>query len=145
MPGDANFDGKVDINDLTIVLSNYGETVGASWTNGDFNGDGRVDINDLTIVLANYGRTAGASVAVAAVPEPSTVLLAAFGGGRLAGLRHAEAEITDKSDYRRTVPDAGTRFVAGSCSASPSRCSSSTRSKDRLLRAICRSGGLQNG
>lgn len=78
LPGDANFDGKVDINDLTIVLSNYGKTVGASWTNGDFNGDGRVDINDLTIVLANYGRTAGASIAVAAVPEPSTVLLAAF-------------------------------------------------------------------
>ena len=51
LPGDANLDGKVDINDLTVVLGNYSQSVGMSWTTGDFNGDGRVDINDLTIVL----------------------------------------------------------------------------------------------
>ena len=28
LPGDANLDGKVDINDLTIVLSNYGQSTG---------------------------------------------------------------------------------------------------------------------
>ncbi len=28
--GDFNGDGKVDINDLTIVLANYNQTVGAS-------------------------------------------------------------------------------------------------------------------
>ena len=44
----------MDINDLTIVLANYGQTV-ATWTQGEFTGDGTVDINDLTIVLANYG------------------------------------------------------------------------------------------
>jgi hypothetical protein len=80
IPGDANMDQKVDINDLTIVLAHYGQT-GASWSTGDFVGDGTVDINDLTIVLANYGDTAGSSTAaVAAVPEPaSLVLLAACG------------------------------------------------------------------
>ena len=26
MPGDANLDGKVDINDLTIVLAHYNQT-----------------------------------------------------------------------------------------------------------------------
>ena len=77
-PGDANFDGRVDINDLTIVLANYGRTRMA-WAQGEFTGDGAVDINDLTIVLANYGKTDGASIAVAAVPEPSALLLAAFG------------------------------------------------------------------
>jgi probable HAF family extracellular repeat protein len=77
-PGDANFDGRVDINDLTIVLANYDKT-GMGWTEGEFTGDGRVDINDLTIVLANYGKTDGAGIAVAPVPEPSTVLLAALG------------------------------------------------------------------
>ena len=56
--GDANQDGKVDINDLTIVLSNYDETAMA-WTTGDFNSDGKVDIDDLTIILANYDKTAG--------------------------------------------------------------------------------------
>ena len=77
--GDANLDGKVDINDLTIVLTNYGET-GMGWTRGDFNGDGVVDINDLTIVLAQYGQTAGSpATGMAAVPEPSTIFLAALG------------------------------------------------------------------
>ena len=56
--GDANSDGKVDINDLTIVLANYGQT-GMAWSQGAMDGDpsGTVDINDLTIVLANYGGT----------------------------------------------------------------------------------------
>ena len=31
LPGDANGDGKVDINDLTIVLANFGKT-GATWS-----------------------------------------------------------------------------------------------------------------
>ena len=61
-PGDANGDGKVDINDLTIVLSNYGRT-GMKWTQGCMDGDpaGAVDINDLTIVLSNYGKVYGSS------------------------------------------------------------------------------------
>ena len=54
LPGDANGDGRVDINDLTIVLANFGQT-GMTWSQGDFIGDGTVDINDLTIVLANFG------------------------------------------------------------------------------------------
>ena len=56
MPGDANRDGRVDINDLTVVLSDWGRT-GATWTQGDFNGDGKVDLNDLSIVVSNYGAT----------------------------------------------------------------------------------------
>jgi hypothetical protein len=79
-PGDVNSDGRVDINDLTVVLTNYGKTTGMWWATGDLNGDGRVDINDLTIVLTNYHKTLGASSAgVAAVPEPASLLLAAAG------------------------------------------------------------------
>ena len=33
IPGDANGDGKVDINDLTIVLAHYNQT-GQTWANG---------------------------------------------------------------------------------------------------------------
>ena len=83
IPGDANLDGRVDINDLTIVLANYGQMTGMTWTTGNVNGDTRVDINDLTIVLANYGRTAAAGAAPAAVPEPGALLLLAAG---LAGM-----------------------------------------------------------
>jgi probable HAF family extracellular repeat protein len=75
LPGDANLDGKVDINDLTVVLAHYGET-GTTWTQGEFTGDGTVDINDLTIVLAHYGNSSSSSApAAAAVPEPSTISL----------------------------------------------------------------------
>ena len=76
LPGDANLDGKVDINDLTIVLAHYGQT-GEAWQQGEFTGDGTVDINDLTIVLAHYNDSAGSSAgAMAAVPEPTIAALA---------------------------------------------------------------------
>ena len=76
LPGDANYDGKVDINDLTIVLAHYGQT-DMTWTQGDFNNDGKVDINDLTIVLAHYRQSVGSSLA--AVPEPASVFLLGVG------------------------------------------------------------------
>jgi hypothetical protein len=80
LPGDANLDGKVDINDLTIVLSHYGQSMGTSWSTGDFIGDGTVDINDLTIVLAHYGQSAGSSAAGPnAVPEPGVLALITAG------------------------------------------------------------------
>jgi hypothetical protein len=84
--GDANGDGKCDINDLTIVLANYGKT--GVWNTGDFNGNGTVDINDLTIVLANYGQSAGTG-ALSSVPEPPAFVLAAITIALLlAWLRH---------------------------------------------------------
>jgi hypothetical protein len=89
LPGDANGDGKVDINDLTIVLASYGKT-GQGWANGDFIGDGTVDINDLTIVLASYNQSyVGAPGGPATVPEPSALLLlsAAVAAGMLACAR----------------------------------------------------------
>ena len=52
--GDANLDGRVDINDLTIVLAHYGQS--GEWVQGEFTGSGTVDINDLTIVLAPTAR-----------------------------------------------------------------------------------------
>jgi hypothetical protein len=80
LPGDAIGNGKVDINDLTIVLANYGQT-GKTWSQGAMDGDptGTVDINDLTIVLANYGATygAGAGPGLAAVPEPTGLAMLA--------------------------------------------------------------------
>ena len=77
--------GMVDIDDLTIVLTYYGQSTLAGspgklgWKQGNFNGGPGVDINDLTIVLANYGETASASGPIGAVPEPATVPLALAG------------------------------------------------------------------
>jgi hypothetical protein len=87
VPGDANYDGKVDINDLTTVLTNFGRTAGMSWSTGDFTGDGSVDVNDLTIVLSNFGRSLTASAAgIGAVPEPSALVLIGVGTISLFGL-----------------------------------------------------------
>ena len=74
LPGNANCDGRVDVNDLTIVLSDFGRS-GMTWSGGDFNGDGKVDTNDLTILLSNFGATSNAPGNIQAVPEPSTVAL----------------------------------------------------------------------
>lgn len=47
--GDLNGDGVVNVQDLTIVASNFGET---GENHADVNGDGVVDIVDLTLVAA---------------------------------------------------------------------------------------------
>ena len=87
LPGDANGDGRVDINDLTIVLSNYGQS-GTNWNEGDFTGSGTVDINDLTIVLAHYNQSvSSAGVAgLGAVPEPGRLGPSRPGADRRVGL-----------------------------------------------------------
>ncbi len=85
LPGDANLDGSVDINDLTTLLKNFSQSTGANgWSAGDFTGDGKVDLNDLTMVLANYGHNLR-STGLAAVPEPAAGLLLGIGAVGLSG------------------------------------------------------------
>ncbi|MEO0530546.1 MAG: PEP-CTERM sorting domain-containing protein [Planctomycetota bacterium] len=70
--GDANGDGTVDLLDLDILGANFGTTEGATVAQGDFNDDGAVDLLDLDILGANFGTSASA----AAVPEPTSLVLA---------------------------------------------------------------------
>ncbi len=51
---DFDADGAVTLNDLAIVLANFGDT-GATPADGDANGDGLVDLSDLAEVLAQFG------------------------------------------------------------------------------------------
>lgn len=53
--GDANLNGAVDIDDLNVVLSNWGQS-GMAWTQGDMSGDGNVDIDDLNAVLSAWNQ-----------------------------------------------------------------------------------------
>lgn len=53
-PEDLNADGVVDLPDLAILLSHYGQS-GVPPADGDLNGDGIIDLQDLAELLANYG------------------------------------------------------------------------------------------
>jgi hypothetical protein len=53
--GDLNGDGKVDIFDYTIFISEFGKT--GSNLVSDLNKDGKVDIFDYTIFVGNFGKT----------------------------------------------------------------------------------------
>lgn len=105
--GDANGDGMTNLTDFNTLKANFGAT-GATLAMGDFNGDGSVDLTDFNLLKANFGATgqpgeAGvftgtvvygelASAASAAVPEPSTLSLAALAavGGVLCIRRRKE-------------------------------------------------------
>jgi hypothetical protein len=51
---DFNGDGTVGIQDLVILVSNYGKTVTAG-KNGDCTNDGKVGIQDLVTLIGEYG------------------------------------------------------------------------------------------
>jgi fibronectin-binding autotransporter adhesin len=96
--GDANLDGKINIDDYGRIDSNVGfnGTV-HGWYNGDFNYDGAINIDDYGIIDSNIGiqgppiPTAGSVVSAAstlagvtAVPEPASLaLFGAAGAGML--------------------------------------------------------------
>lgn len=69
--GDTDLDGDVDHNDVLAWQSGYSLSGGA-WNTGDANVDGRVDGLDFLLIQQNY---TGSSLPVAAVPEPSPLLL----------------------------------------------------------------------
>lgn len=53
-PGDVNGDGVVDLSDLAILLSHFGDS-GADPSDGDLNDDGNVDLTDLALLLSLFG------------------------------------------------------------------------------------------
>ena len=52
-PYDFNVDGKVDVFDFNILITNWGST-GATGASGDANGDGNVDILDFNLLIINW-------------------------------------------------------------------------------------------
>jgi hypothetical protein len=72
VPGDADHDGDVDLDDFVILKQTYGTPSPLADARADFDGDDDVDLDDFVILKQNF--------AAAAVPEPATLsLLAACG------------------------------------------------------------------
>lgn len=53
--GDADGDGYVNVSDLRIVKSNFGQSV-QTGQNGDVDFDGFVNVSDLRVVKSNFGK-----------------------------------------------------------------------------------------
>ncbi len=54
--GNINCDTRIDIYDLSILLSNYGKTPAqSSYPQADLNGNGLIDVFDLSILLSHFG------------------------------------------------------------------------------------------
>jgi hypothetical protein len=56
-PGDLDTDLDIDLQDLAVLLANYGILSGATYQQGDIDADGDVDLSDLSALLAVYGTT----------------------------------------------------------------------------------------
>ena len=54
-PADTDGDGDVDLSDLALLLSEFGQNGAA--LSGDADGDGDVDLTDLAIVLGDFGQS----------------------------------------------------------------------------------------
>ena len=83
--GDVNFDGVVNGLDISQVASNWLQT--GSSIRGDANGDGVVNGLDISQIASNWLQGGGAARAATAVPESSTIVLAALGGAALLACR----------------------------------------------------------
>lgn len=71
--GDATGDAFVGVEDLDVVLANWGSTTDAfDFAAGDFDGDSMVGQGDLDIVNAQWGQGLAAGPSV---PEPASALL----------------------------------------------------------------------
>lgn len=83
-PGDYDFDGDVDANDLAVLESNFDVSVFDDFVaaSADSNGDAVVDILDLDVISGNFGFGAqqnqdqmALALATQGVPEPSALAL----------------------------------------------------------------------
>jgi hypothetical protein len=77
LPGDIDLDGEVDRTDAALFSQYFGRETGSIWTTGDFDGDGETSVADWGLLQSHLGQSVP-SPSAAAVPEPSSLLIAAM-------------------------------------------------------------------
>ncbi len=58
-PADLDFNGFIDLGDLSVLLANFGLPGGATFDQGDLDGDGDIDLDDLSELLIAFGTACG--------------------------------------------------------------------------------------
>jgi len=93
VPGDANLDGLIDDDDLSLLLANWTGAGGSSgtWGTGDFDENGAVSDVDLSFLLANWGQGGAESVWI---PEPATIVCLVLAGPVLLRGRRGRSYVT---------------------------------------------------
>jgi hypothetical protein len=86
LPGDVNFDGTVNGLDIADLASHWLQTGLNGGIAGDANFDGTVNGLDIAVISSHWLATS-AGGSGAAVPEPSTIVLAIVGGLALLAYR----------------------------------------------------------
>jgi len=80
LAGDINNDGYVGDEDLSLILTNWNQTVTpGTMTLGELNGDGLINQSDLNIVLNNWGQ----GTPPTNIPEPTSLAILTLGLGLL--------------------------------------------------------------
>ena len=119
--GDVNGDGVVNILDLTLVASHFGESVDASEEpNPDINGDGIVNIQDLVLVTSNFGQS-----------ESNNTLIFGRGGDSIT-LDPAHIEDGESAKVCDMIYDTLVQYRENTTDLEPALAESWTRSADGL-------------
>jgi hypothetical protein len=79
VPGDADGDGDVDLDDFDIMSLNMYTVTNGGASSGDFDESGFVDFDDFVIQALNFGQWPSAEETLGDVPEPTTLALLAAG------------------------------------------------------------------
>lgn len=87
--GDANLDGTVNIQDLSVLASRFNQSGG--WADGNFNTDTIINIQDLSKMASNFNKSNTPPLVSTTIPEPASLitLLALFAFTRRKRLQSA--------------------------------------------------------
>jgi len=54
---DINHDGKIDVDDISTLVANFGTTGNPGWIRSDITKSGEVDVDDISLLVNKYGLT----------------------------------------------------------------------------------------
>lgn len=85
LPGDADRDGDVDVDDFNLVAFSF-DNLETGWDQGNFDSTNGTDVDDFNLLAFNFDKSI-APPAISAIPEPTTLALISLTVISIAGVR----------------------------------------------------------